>query len=43
MRFLILIGMIAIGVMVWKLLQKQERGHGRGQDGSNDEQDRFGW
>lgn len=44
MRILIVFGMIAIGVLVWKLLQRQEKGRGDGTQGDgNDRQDRFGW
>lgn len=47
MRFLIILGMLAIGVLVWKLLQRQERGKdhrgGGGERDGDDHQDRFGW
>lgn len=44
MRTLIIMGMLAIGVLVWKLLQRQETGdREQGEDSEAPQRDDFGW
>ncbi len=31
-RFVIVVGMVAVGILVWRLLQAQERRHERSRD-----------